>query len=331
VFRVVTRITTGAFRPIDSLVLGYTFNSGRARRESRRLLVSRSFPTENKNMRNRVLAFAVAVGVAACSGGSGDAPSCITTATCPDTTGGGGGGGTVTTGFVSKTFVDAGTTRGYQVFIPANYNSASVTKVPVILFLHGSGEQGTDNVKQTNVGLGPVVKAQAATFPAIVVFPQTPQADVIGNVAVDRIFATPLAITLAEYAKADTKRVYLTGLSLGGIHAYDVAYAAPTTFAAIVPISATICEQCVTGNNSATFTQGVNVVVPALKTVPIWQFHGQLDPNVPVTEDRQIAQAFQNAGATFDKYTEYAGAGHEIWDMVYADANMWTWLWAKTK
>ena len=40
---------------------------------------------------------------------------------------------------------------------------------------------------------------------------------------------------------------------------------------------------------------------------------------------------FQNAGATFDKYTEYAGAGHEIWDMVYADANMWTWLWAKTR
>jgi predicted peptidase len=285
-------------------------------------------------MRNRVLAFAVAVGVAACSGGSGDAPSCITTATCPDTTGGGGGGGggTVTTGFVSKTFVDAGTTRGYQVFIPANYNSASVTKVPVILFLHGSGEQGTDNVKQTNVGLGPVVKAQAATFPAIVVFPQSPQADVIGNAAVDRIFAAPLAITLAEYTKADTKRVYLTGLSFGGIHAYDVAFAAPTTFAAIVPISAAICQQCVTGNSSATYTQGVQTVVPVLKTVPIWQFHGALDPNVPVAKAREIRDAFWAAGATTTfKYTEYSDGGHEIWDRVYADANMWTWLWAKTK
>ena len=281
-------------------------------------------------MRSRLLVVSLSLGAAACSGGT-DSAGCIATVTAPcppiDTTDTTGTTPTpVTTGFVVKTVVDAGVTYGFQVFIPANYNSTT-SKVPVIVFLHGSGEKGTDNVKQTTVGLGPLVKAQQATFPAIVVFPQNPPIE--GSYPIfDRITKTALTQVMTAYTKADPARVYLTGLSYGGFRAYEVAYQNPTTFAAIVPISATLCGPCLSGNNSTTFAQGVQLAVGVLKGVPIWQFQGEVDTQVSAVDARAISAAFKAAGAPFT-YTEYQGYSHEIWDKVYADAAMWTWLYAQ--
>jgi predicted peptidase len=278
-------------------------------------------------MRSRLLAVSLALGVAACSGGT-DATSCIATVTAPcppiDTT------GTpptpVTTGFVAKTLVDAGVTYSFKVFVPANYNTRT-DKVPVIVFLHGSEEKGTDNVKQLSVGLGPLVTALQATFPAIVVFPQAPPVEGSYPTFV-RISKAALTQVLTQYSKADPARAYLTGLSYGGIHGYEVAYQNPTTFAAFVPISATICGACLTGDNATTFAQGVQLAVQALKGLPIWQFQGAIDSQVSPVQAQAIRDAFQAAGAQF-KYTEYAGLGHDIWDKVYADPAMWTWLYAQ--
>jgi len=270
-------------------------------------------------MKTFLPAVLLAAMLAACGGSDSVAPGCTPgTADCDST-------GTVTTGWVTKSMSVGGATYAYKVFVPANYNS--VSSVPVILFMHGSGEKGTDNVKQTQVGLGPVVTAQAATFPAIVVFPQTPLGE---GADPDPLATTAMAQTLAEYTKSDTKRLYLTGLSFGGVHSFDLAYRSPTQWAAYVPIAATICPTCVTGTATTTFAQALQLVPPALKNLPTWQFQGELDPSISTAQVRQIDSAFVSLGANY-KYTEYAGAGHEIWDTVYGTAAMWSWLWAQKR
>ncbi|MEO8562548.1 MAG: phospholipase [bacterium] len=256
---------------------------------------------------------ALALVLAACGGGS---EGVLTTQIS--------GGGEVTTGFVSRTVSDGGATYGFKVFIPANYNS--VSKVPVILFMHGSGEKGSDNVSQTNTGLGPVVKANAS-FPAIVVFPQSPAGETGRQVFV-RIAPAALDQVMAEYSKADPTRIYLTGLSYGAIHAFEVAYRRPTTFAAFVPISGDPCGLCITGVASTTQAQGFQVVAPVLKNLPIWQFQGDQDTQVSVVQVRLEVDAFK-AVASPILYSEIKGGPHEIWDSVYANPAMWAWLYAQ--
>jgi predicted peptidase len=271
----------------------------------------------------RLAATLVLAGIAAC-GGDGGSSGCVT---APCTTG--GGGGTVTTGFVVKSLADNGTTYGYQVFIPANYNSAS-TSIPVIVFMHGSVEKGSDNQAQTNVGLGPVVKANLSTFPAIVVFPQGPQIEgTVGNEIFDRITVTALQKTLVEYKKADPKRVYLTGLSYGGIRGYEVAYRNSTTFAAWVPISASICAACISGSATTTQAQGFQLAAQGLKTMPIWEFHGDSDSQISVNDSYGIKSAFTANGDPY-KLTVISG-GHTIWDNVYARADLWAWVYQQSR
>jgi predicted peptidase len=269
----------------------------------------------------RLAATIILAAVAAC-GGDGGSSGCVT---APCTT---GGGGTVTTGFVTKTLSDGGTTYAYQVFVPANYNS-STASIPVVVFMHGSGEKGSDNVAQTNVGLGPVVKANLSSFPAIVVFPQAPAIEgSVGNEIFDRITVTALDKTLAEYSKADPKRVYLTGLSYGGIRGYEVAYRNAAKFAAWVPISASICGGCI--SPGATQTQGFQLAAQGLKTVPIWEFHGQNDTQVSVNDSYAIQSAFNANGDPYT-LTVYPSGGHSIWDDVYARADLWAWVYQKTR
>ena len=272
----------------------------------------------------RLAAILVVAGVVACGGGGGS--DCVT-ASC---NGGGGGGGNVQTGFVSKSLSDGGTAYGYQVFIPANYNTTS-GPIPVVVFMHGSAEKGSDNQAQTNVGLGPVVKANAANFPAIVVFPQGPQIEgPVGNEIFDRITVTALDKTLAEYSKANPKRVYLTGLSYGGIRGYEVAYRNAAKFAAWVPISASICAACISGSTSTTQTQGFQLAAQGLKTVPIWEFHGQNDTQISVNDSYGIKSAFTANGDPY-QLTVISGGSHTIWDAVYARSDLWAWVYQQTR
>lgn len=279
-------------------------------------------------MRSRLLAVPLVLAVAAaCGGDGGPSANCVPSVTNPctnpiDTT----GQTTVTTGFVVKSIAVDGVTYAYQVFVPAGYNS-STTKVPVILFMHGSGEKGSDNVSQTNVGLGPVVKAQAASFPAIVVFPQGPAGEGAARAAFLKIGSATLDKTMSEYTKVDATRIYLTGLSYGGIAAFGVALASPTKFAALLPISATIAA---VDAGTATFSQAVSSAATALKPLPIWQFQGQLDTQVNPNDAQQIKSAFSANGDPY-QLTVYPNGGHTIWDDVYARADVWTWLYQQKR
>ena len=133
--------------------------------------------------------------------------------------------------FVERNLEIAGETRRYQVFVPAS--AAGGRMPPVIVFLHGSGERGSDGAKQTLVGIGPYLRAHQDRFPAIVVFPQAPdETEWAGNA--DLVFATLDAATREFHGDPD--RTYLTGLSMGGYGTWDMAMRAPGRFAALAPV-----------------------------------------------------------------------------------------------
>jgi predicted peptidase len=243
-----------------------------------------------------------------------------------DTAGVGNGTTTAATGFVDKTLFVGGANYKYKVFVPESYNSAAT--VPVILTLHAAGARGSDNLVQTQTGLGRVVRAAPATFPAIVVFPQGPTGE--GSVYRETFISISqlaLELTLLAYKKSDRDRVYLTGESFGGIAGFDIAYFNPTKFAAFIPISASICAPCITGSNT-TDAQGFALVASRLKALRIWQFQGELDANVLTAQVRQVRDAFNAVGASYT-YTEIKGSDHNIWDGVYGRDDVWTWLWAQ--
>jgi predicted peptidase len=132
------------------------------------------------------------------------------------------------TGFLDRTY----DSFKYVVFIPKDYNADKA--YPLILFLHGAGERGTDGKRQSEVGLGKAVKKHADTFPFIVVFPQAQKTWKVGSDDSKRALA--ILDQVEKDYKVDKKRVYLTGLSMGGYGTWDLAAADPKRWAAIVPI-----------------------------------------------------------------------------------------------
>ena len=136
------------------------------------------------------------------------------------------------TGFLNRTLsIDSEKFR-YQVYVPAEYDESR--KWPVILFLHGSGERGSDGLHQTVVGLGSAIRSHPERFPAIVVFPQAPEGKRWWGQG-EAIAIGALEQTLSQF-QADPDRVYLVGLSMGGRGVIQIASQQAERFAAIVAV-----------------------------------------------------------------------------------------------
>ena len=229
------------------------------------------------------------------------------------------------TGWVKASVSGGGITNPYQVFVPLNYDASK--KWPVILYLHSSTERGSDNVLQTTLGLGPVIKTQESTFPAIAVFPQVAVTESerpgylrAGLASLDSV---------AKHYNTDPARTYLTGVSAGGIYAYELLYLNPTRFAAFMPMAADICQKCITGDLNTTQTQAALIIARQVPTVAMWEFHGSTDCCIPVQDARDIAAAWKTVNPAA-KYTEYAGVGHgQTHEHAYAEPTIFTWLFAQ--
>lgn len=224
-----------------------------------------------------------------------------------------------------------GRTAYYQVFVPRGAR-AQADHLPVVLFLHGSGERGNDNQAQTEAGLGPYLRRHADTFPALVVLPQVP-GDGEWSGDNNRVALAALDATVAEF-NADPQRQYLTGMSMGGYGSWNIALDSPQRFAAIVPVcGAVLAPRAV---RPTLFVEDVAheadpyaAIAQRLKHTPIWMFHGARDDVVPPEDDRRLKAAFEQAGAKDARYTEYPDGNHNAWDATYADDAMWAWLWAQ--
>jgi predicted peptidase len=235
--------------------------------------------------------------------------------------------------FVARQLQLNGVSYRYQVFVPASrFRNGNP---PVVLFLHGSGERGSDGQKQLQAGLGPYVQAHAADFPAIVVFPQSP-ADRSWDGDVARMALATLDAATDEFG-GDRQRTYLTGMSRGGYGTWELALLQPQRFAALVPVCGGITPPGTrpdldTLQVAATATDMDPFASTArqLRHVPSWIFHGELDDAVPAEQSRRIHAALQAQGAQV-QYTEYPGGNHNAWDATYQSAALWQWLFAQRR
>jgi predicted peptidase len=217
------------------------------------------------------------------------------------------------TGFIDRVYKDAdGKEAKYVIFVPKNYDAKKAS--PLILFLHGSGESGSDGKKQVDTGLGKAIKAKEDSFPFIAVFPQSEKRNWKADSLDGKRALAILAEVEKEY-KVDAKRVYLTGLSMGGYGAWSFAYAHPNKWAAIVPIC-----------GGADPKVGEKALAEKIKDIPCWCFHGDADKAVNVERSREIIKALKDAGAKNVEYTEYEKVGHNSWDKAYGTKELYEWL-----
>jgi predicted peptidase len=201
-----------------------------------------------------------------------------------------------------------------------------------VIFLHGSAERGNDNAAQLlNGGYLFIKDAVRTAYPAYVVFPQLPtdstwaprqiSQDSAGH-RIGFIFpdAGPTKVeqllmllkdSLVKAGTINSHRIYLGGLSLGGIGTYDLLARYPQVWAAAFPI-------CGAGNVA---------FAVKFKEVPLWIFHGEIDQRVPVSYSRSYYKTLQDLHAEV-KYNEYPGVGHNCWIKAFAEPDLIPWLFS---
>jgi predicted peptidase len=236
------------------------------------------------------------------------------------------------TGFLDRRVEVGGEKYRYQVFVPADWDRHK--KWPVILFLHGAGERGSDGLLQTDVGLAHAIRQNASRWPFVVVMPQCWKDNVWTEAAMEEQALKALEQSIKEF-HGDRERVYLTGLSMGGYGSWDLAAKHPDSFAAMVVVCGGIrppgglptLHVDVPGTPDA--ADPYQVIAARVARIPIQIFHGADDPSVPVEEAREMAKALRDRGANV-KYTEYVGVGHQSWDPAYAEPELPSWLLAQS-
>ncbi len=195
----------------------------------------------------------------------------------------------------------------YLLFLPEGYDANASKLWPLILFLHGAGERGT-NIWRVAIHGPPKNAPTLPKFPFIVVSPQCPE----GRTWSRDVLVGLLDEVTQKYL-VDTKRVYLTGLSMGGYGTWDLGIAHPDRFAAIAPICGG--GQLLAGRDK-----------PALKSLGVWAFHGAKDMVVPLEESERMVKALKKAGGQDVHLTVYPEAGHDSWTETYKDPKFYDWL-----
>lgn len=191
----------------------------------------------------------------------------------------------------------------YLLYLPRDYGEDKEKKWPLIVFLHGSGERGSD-LEKVMIHGPPKLIAKGQDFPFIVVSPQCPD---------DHRWSPPLLSGMLDEViaknRVDQDRIYLTGLSMGAFGTWDWAMAEPQRFAALVPICG----------------EGEPRSAKKLKDIPTWMFHGAKDLGVPVAGSQVMYDALKQEGGD-PKLTIYPDLAHDCWTVTYDNPELYTWL-----
>jgi predicted peptidase len=200
----------------------------------------------------------------------------------------------------------------YLLFLPKGYEAKSEKRWPLILFLHGAGERGTNVWKVATHG-PPKNVTSNPDFPFIVVSPQCPEGEIWSN--------DSLVVLLDEITQkypVDTTRVYLSGLSMGGYGTWRLGLTHPERFAAIAPICG--------GGDLITVLLASGEKARALKSMGIWAFHGGKDPVVPLEESQRMVDLVKKAGVRDVSLKVYPEAGHDSWTETYKNPELYEWF-----
>ena len=222
----------------------------------------------------------------------------------------------------------------YRILFPENYDRTKT--YPLVLFLHGAGERGNDNEKQLTHGAKLFLSTKARKdFPCIVIFPQCSSESAWSNVKIDRTknpltfdfdyttqpstdqleMAIQLIRKVIKEEGVDRKRVYITGLSMGGMGTFEAVFRFPKLFAAAMPICG--------GGDALHYNK-------LLKRIPFWVFHGAEDAVVSVNYSRQMVDKLKSMGA-WVKYSEYQGVNHNSWDNAFAEPEFLVWMFSNKR
>ena len=233
--------------------------------------------------------------------------------------------------YEKKYFVSGPDTLPYRLLLPEGYDAGK--QYPLVFFMHGAGERGSDNEKQLLHGGRLFLQEDTRKkFPAIVVFPQCAANSFWSNVTFNRDTAGKVMFQFPAEAPMTTsmklaqgllyellrsypvkkKQVYIGGLSMGGMGTFEMVSRNPSIFAAAVPI-------CGGGNTTN---------VSKMSNVKWWIFHGAKDNIVPVTLSEQMNEALLAAGAKV-KFTVYPEADHNSWDPAFEEPNLLSWLFSQ--
>jgi predicted peptidase len=194
----------------------------------------------------------------------------------------------------------------YLLYLPDGYEERE--SWPLLVFLHGSGERGSDLELVKKHGPPKLIDA-GRKFPFIVVSPQCPTGRTWESLPL-----VALLNELEQQYKVDPDRVYVTGLSMGGTGTWRLASVAAERLAAIAPI-------CGRGE---TFLAG------NLAKLPIWVFHGDQDSSVPLENSAEMVEAVREMGGTVE-FTVYPGVGHDSWTRTYENPEFYEWLLAQKR
>lgn len=221
----------------------------------------------------------------------------------------------------------------YRILYPENYDKSK--KYPLVLFLHGAGERGNDNEKQLVHGSKLFLDAVSRKkFPAIVIFPQCPANSFWASIKIDtsvrpRVLAfdytgeanwpltaaNELVHKIVSEEGVDERRIYVAGLSMGGMGTFEAVYRNPTLYAAALPI----CGGA-----------DLNSYGSWTGKTPFWIFHGDADPVVTVKLSRDATEKLKSIKANV-KYTEYPGVNHNSWDNAFAEPDFLKWMFGQKK
>ncbi|MCL2517172.1 MAG: prolyl oligopeptidase family serine peptidase [Oscillospiraceae bacterium] len=213
----------------------------------------------------------------------------------------------------------------YRLHVPEDYEDV---KYPVLIFLHGSGERGSDGLNHMFM---PRYFADRYfyDYPSIYIAPQCPWEEqwvnwnwTLGDYSTDDVPESnalqtvyKIILDVIEKYNADINRIYITGYSMGGYGTWDMITRHTELFAAAVPI-------CGGGDSSK---------AELLIDLPIWNFHGDSDYIVPISGSDLIAERMYEIGADKFLYTIYKRGGHDAWSPTYSNAEVWDWLYSQTK
>jgi predicted peptidase len=211
-----------------------------------------------------------------------------------------------------------GETLLYRFMKPVDYDSTR--EYPLVVCLHHGGTHGNDNMKQ--VDGAPIAQVLStienrSKYPAFLFVPQCPEGAAWGGVetlpSIDGLVFEALAAFEAEFS-IDEKRRYVTGISGGGYGSWHFICSRPDMFAAGVPVCGGADPK----------------LARRIANIPVWAFHGEDDTAVPVRFSRDMIAAMEAAGG-HPKYTEFAGAGHNIWELVKATPGLLDWMFDQKK
>lgn len=201
----------------------------------------------------------------------------------------------------------------YLHYLPKDYVAKGRQRWPLMLFLHGAGERGTNVQRAAIHGPMSLVK-QGKEFPFIIVAPLCPEGERWQNDSLLKLLET-----VTKKFAVDTNRVYLTGLSMGGFGTWNLGVSHPGKFAAIAPI-------CGGGQPLDVLLGGYGKAANPVASLPVWAFHGAKDTVVPLSESERMIGAMKKAGAKEVKLTVYPEAQHNSWTETYNNPELYDWL-----